>query len=323
MAKKAMTKALIADIGGTNARFALVDEKGIYDHRVFKVADYDGPAEAAQAYLSGITGAKPEVGAFAVAGPAPRDDIFKMTNHKWSFSVSGTRDALSLKRLSLINDFHAMALGVLQIKPDNMLQIGQGTVAPQMNKAVIGPGTGLGVASLVWDERGKYYVVVPSEASHGTLPVKTDREWAVVKQLQEKFGHVSADRVCSGKGLVNLYQAICAVDGREPEQLEAQDISIRAVAKSCPSCVETLDMMLGFLGRVTGNLALASDAHGGVYLCGGVLPKLGLEVVAGSRLRTEFASKGRLSPYLDAIPTFIVTDEFLPLKGLQVHALRA
>ncbi|NBX65484.1 MAG: glucokinase [Proteobacteria bacterium] len=316
-----MTKTLVADIGGTNARFARVDASGIHDEHILKVADYEGPVAAAEAYLKQAGGAWPEAATFAVAGPVTGDS-FTLTNHPWTFTITGTKKALRLSHFDLINDFHAMALGVLKVDADKCLQFGSGIAQVNGNRGIIGPGTGLGVASLVWDARGGYYVPVPSEGPHVTLPVKTDREWAVVKWLlTEKYSHVSAERVCSGKGLLNLYEAICGVDGKIPAPLDPEMITSRALAKTCPICVEVLDMMLGFLGRIAGNLALVSNALGGVYFCAGILPKLGLAVIEDSRLRHEFVSKGRMTAHLEAMPTFLVTDTFLPLKGLHTHAL--
>jgi glucokinase len=280
-----------------------------------------GPVEAAEAYLKQAGGAWPEAATFAVAGPVTGDS-FTLTNHPWTFSVSETKAALNLKYFGLINDFHAMALGVLGVDTGKSLKFGGGSAQLHGNKGIIGPGTGLGVASLVWDMRGGYYVPVPSEGPHVTLPVKTDREWAIVKWLlSEKYSHVSAERVCSGKGLLNLYQAICGIDGKIEDSIDPEMITARALAGTCQSCVEALALMLAFLGRVAGNLALVSNATGGVYFCGGILPKLGLGVIEASTLRHEFVSKGRMTDHLEAMPTYLVTDTFLPLKGLHAHTV--
>jgi len=317
---------LVADIGGTNARFARVDALGIHDEYVLKVADYQGPVDAARAYLARVTASGlPKRATFALAGPVTGDDFFELTNHPWRFSINESRAALGLEQFDLINDFHAMALGILKVAPASVQAIGDGKAIEHGNIGVIGPGTGLGVASLIWDARGGYYVPVPSEGPHVTVPIKTDREWAIVKWLLDnKYSHVSAERVCSGKGLVNLYDTICAIDNKTPEaDIEAETISTRALANSCATCVEAVDLMLGFLGRVAGNLALVSNTRGGVYFCGGILPKLGLDAVLKSRLRDEFIAKGRMTDFINAMPTFLVDEPFLALKGLRVHALGA
>lgn len=319
-----MTGTLVADIGGTNARFAWVDASGVHDEKVLKVGDYPGPVEAARAYLDAIDAPAPRVATFAVAGPVARGaDRFTLTNHPWTFSIEATRKALNLDSFDLINDFHAMALGVLAVDRAQVRQIGGGQADPQGNIGVIGPGTGLGMASLIWDADTARYIPLPGEGGHATVPVATDREWALVKWLLDnKYHHVSLERFCSGKGLVNLYNAINGVDGKVAQDLSPEDISARALDGSCPSCAEAVDTMLAFLGRMAGNLALTNNTAGGIYLCGGILPKLGMDKLETSRLRAEFTAKGRFSDYMQAIPSFVVTDYFLPLKGLHLHANR-
>jgi len=311
---------LIADIGGTNARFALVEGGEIHAETYLKVADFLGPVEAARHYLEG-RGKRPSRAAFAVAGPVTGADAFELTNHPWKFSISRTRQALGLAWFSLINDFHAVALGVLDAAPGSIRQIGGGTAVQNGNIGVLGPGTGLGMASLVFDPHHGY-VAVPGEGAHATVPVNSAREFAVVERLlREKYSHVSVERVCSGKGLVNLYGALRAIDGRELPELAPEDITAKALSGECEVCREALTLMMGFLGRVAGNLALTINATGGIYFAGGILPKLGASYVESSRLRGSFTAKGRFTAYVDRIPTFLIEDPFLPLKGLRRYAM--
>jgi glucokinase len=311
---------LIADIGGTNARFALVEGGEIHAETYLKVADFPGPVEAARHYLEG-RGKPPSRAAFAVAGPVTGADAFELTNHPWKFSISRTRQALGLAWFSLINDFHAVALGVLDAAPGSIRQIGGGTAVHNGNIGVLGPGTGLGMASLVFDPHNGY-VAVPGEGAHATVPVNSPREFAVVEWLlRDKYSHVSVERVCSGKGLANLYGGIRAVDGRELPELAPEDITAKALSGECEVCREALTLMMGFLGRVAGNLALTINATGGIYFAGGILPKLGASYVEGSRLRGSFTAKGRFTAYVDRIPTFLIEDPFLPLKGLRRYAM--
>ena len=194
-----MSAILIADIGGTNARFALVEGGEIHAETYLKVADFPVPVEAARHYLEG-RGKPPSRAAFAVAGPVTGADAFELTNHPWKFSISRTRQALGLAWFSLINDFHAVALGVLDAAPGSIRQIGGGTAVHNGNIGVLGPGTGLGMASLVFDPHNGY-VAVPGEGAHATVPVNSPREFAVVEWLlRDKYSHVSVERVCSGKG---------------------------------------------------------------------------------------------------------------------------
>jgi glucokinase len=316
-----VSSILIADIGGTNARFAIVEDGAIRGEACLKVADFAGPVEAARHYLEGGT-AHPSRAAFAVAGPVTGADAFELTNHPWRFSIAATRHALDLAWLELINDFHAVALGVLDAEPGAIRQIGGGTAVRNGNIGILGPGTGLGMASLVWDPQHGAYVAVSGEGAHSTVPVGSAREFALIEWLRrEKYSHVSVERVCSGKGLANLYQAIRGVDGRELPELTPEDIAARALSGECEACREALTLMLGFLGRVAGNLALTINATGGVYFAGGILPKLGASYVESSRLRGSFTAKGRFTAYVDRIPTFLIEDPFLPLKGLRRYAL--
>ena len=316
-----MSAILIADIGGTNARFAIVEGGEIHHETYLKVADFPGPVEAARHYLDG-RGTRPARAAFAVAGPVTGADACELTNHPWKFSISRTRQALDLAWFSLINDFHAVALGVLDAAPGSIRQIGGGTAVHNGNIGVLGPGTGLGMASLVFDPH-QGYVAVPGEGAHATVPVNSPREFAVVEWLlRDKYSHVSVERVCSGKGLANLYGAIRAIDVRNglPE-LAPEDITAKALSGECEVCREALTLMMGFLGRVAGNLALTINATGGIYFAGGILPKLGASYVESSRLRGSFTAKGRFTAYVDRIPTFLIEDPFLPLKGLRRYAM--
>lgn len=305
---------LIADIGATNARFALADDKGFYEQKVLQCADYPSIVEAAKAYLDGIGQEKPKRAAFAIAGPIS-GDYFEMTNHLWSFSIKETQKSLNLDGFALINDFKAIALGIPHLTDDDLVKVGGGNPQPQGTIGIVGPGTGLGVASLFWD--GRQYRANSGEGGHITMPAKTQREFDLFRTLRYKYSHVSAERVCSGKGLVNLYNAIRILDGRDdlPERT-AEEISNCAMAKTCPVCEEALDKMMGFLGSIAGNLAVTLGAFGGVYIAGGIPAKLG-DYFLTSRFRTEFEAKGRFDSYLKPIPTYLITHPYTAFVGLQ------
>ncbi len=322
---------LIADIGGTNARFAIADDGGIHSEDILKCADYPGLVEAAQAYLKRLKCPVPKQAVFAVAGPVT-GDRFDVINNAWSFSVAETKSALGLERLALLNDFEAIALSVPYLKPEDIRQIGGGKAKPQAPVGVIGPGTGLGVASLFWD--GTHYRAAPGEGGHVTMPAKTQREFDVFQTLlKAKYSHISAERVCSGKGLVNIYNALriledsldrghnnhCVPNADMPDRTP-EDISAAALDKSCPLCVEALDMMLGFLGSVAGNLALTLGAHGGIYIAGGIATQLG-DYFGESRFYEEFLTKGRFKGYLEPVPVSVILHPFPAFIGLQTHFL--
>lgn len=323
---------LIADIGGTNARFALADEHGFTQEKVLQCADYHGLAEAAQEYLKGIEGPRPVRAAFAIAGPV-KGDIFKMTNHVWKFSIEETRLALGLQSFDLLNDFKAVALGIPHLGAEFIQQVGGNHQREEGGAiGIIGPGTGLGVASLTWD--GQRYIPNPGEGGHVTMAAKTQREFDIIQKVKElgpivgideeppgPYSHVSAERVCSGKGLEKIYRAICHLDGRtDLAQRTAGEISKAAIDGSCDVSVESLDKMLGFLGTVAGDLALTVGTKGGVYIAGGIPLKLG-DHFFSSRFRSEFDDKGRMRDFVKDIPTYLITHKFIALVGLQHHLL--
>lgn len=314
-----MSYGLIADIGATNARFALADKAGIYDPQTLACADYPTVVEAARTYLDATaktTGGAPITRAsFAIAGPV-NGDIFRMTNHGWTFSQEETRKALSLDSFHLMNDFEAVALAVPHLRDEDLQKIGGRNAIPHAPIAILGPGTGLGVASLFWD--GQKYRPNPCEGGHVTIPVKTRREFDVIQVLQNKYSHVSAERVCSGKGLVNIYNALRELENNTahaPERTPAE-ISQAAIAQTCPISVESLQMMLGFLGTTAGNLALSLGSFGGVYIAGGIPAKLG-PAFQDSPFYDQFLSKGRFRDYLSPIPVSLITHPYIAFVGLQ------
>lgn len=310
--------SLIADIGATNARFALADESGVSAEKTLPCEDYPTIVDAVKTYLEGLGGLKPSRAAFAIAGPVD-GDYFKMLNHSWEFSIEQTRKTLSLDYFAVMNDFEAVARGVPHLGANDVRQVGGTQTANAKSPiGIIGPGTGLGVASLV-SVNGSYYPV-PGEGGHVTVAARTQREFDLIRTLRYKYHHISAERVCSGKGLVNLYNAIRILDGHEslPDRT-AEQISEAAIQKSCTVCEEALDKMMGFLGNVAGNLAVTLGARGGIYIAGGIPAKLG-EYFFSSRFRADFDAKGRYESYLKPIPTYLITHKSVAFVGLQ-HAV--
>lgn len=308
-----MTK-LIADIGGTNARFALVNDNHISDVEVLPCADYKSPADAAQAYLKG-RGVTPETGAFAVATALDGSDNIAMTNHVWAFSINETCRNIGLQRLKIVNDFAALAHGVPYLGERDRYQLGGGTAMKGMPIGIIGPGTGLGAAGVVFSD-GKP-VVMPTEGGHVTMPATNAREFALFEWLkQSKYHHVSAERVVSGKGMVNVYNAICGVDGVSLPDRTPAEITQAGLDGSCRVCAEVLDLFCHFLGVVAGNLALSYGAGGGIFIAGGIVPKLG-DYFRNSRFRDSFVAKGRFRDYQERIPTFVITHPYPGLEGLK------
>jgi glucokinase len=309
-----MTK-IIADIGGTNARFALVNDNNVISNvEVLPCASFKSPSEAARAYLR-HSGAQPEAGAFAVATALDGSDNVAMTNHVWAFSINETREHIGLKKLKVINDFAALANAVPYLTEKDRYQLGGGEAQKNMPIGIIGPGTGLGVAGIVFAD-GKP-VPFATEGGHVTMPATTEREFRLFEWLiAHKYHHISAERVISGKGIVNLYNAICGLDGMTLPERSPAEITQAALDKSCKVCIEVLDLFCHFLGVAAGNIALCYGAAGGVYIAGGIVPKLG-DYFKGSRFRESYLAKGRFKEYVERIPTFVITHPYPGLEGLK------
>lgn len=314
-----MSVALIADIGGTNVRFGLVDQNGLRDLKYLECSKFVGPAEAARHYFSTLSQPEqPAYGVFAVAGPV-MGDLINFTNIPWAFRQSQVQKELGLKKLEVMNDFKAVALAIPGIDEKLLRKVG-GDTEPMEHapKGVIGPGTGLGVAFLSW--QGDRYRAQPGEGGHVTMPPVNDREFSIFRQLHVKYHHISAERVCSGKGLENLYNAIKVLDQKfDLPDYEAPQISQNAINGSCEVCKEALDLMLAFLGRVSGNLALTLNAQGGIYIAGGIPTKLG-DYFFKSRFLEEFRAKGRMSKLMESIPIYMIKHDAIGLLGLEQRA---
>lgn len=307
--------ALLADIGGTNARFTLRMPDGTdRDERTLACADYPGPTEAAQAYLAMIKPpVAPDRGAFCVACPVLGDDI-ALTNNPWRFSIEAVRKALHLTRLEMVNDFVANALACPALKPEHLVQIGGGAARAGFPIAALGPGTGLGVALMV-PTPGGGWVPVGGEGGHVTLAAQTPREAAVIEAVGRQFDHVSAERLGNGAGLSLLYATLCALDGRKTRDLEPAEVTSAALSAQDGHAVEALTIFCAFLGATAGNLALTAGSMGGVYILGGIAPRI-LEFLKTSPFRARFEAKGRFRAYLEAVPTLVVTAAYPAFIGL-------
>ena len=314
------TLGLIADIGATNARFAMAGPSGVSSEMVLKCADYPTIVDAIEDYLARANPAeRPSRASVAIAGPVT-GDLFEMTNHIWSFSISKTREQLGMTRFNLMNDFKAVALAVPYLTDQQLRQVGTGRSVMQGPIGIIGPGTGLGVASLIWD--GRYYIPVPGEGGHVTMPARTQREFDIFRTLRYKYRNVSAERVCSGKGLHNIYEALRILDGRgDLPDRTPEEISRAALAGECDVCMEALDKMIAFLGCIAGDLALTIGAFGGIYIAGGIVTQLG-DFFDQSRFRQEFLNKGRFEEYLAPIPTYVIQHNFPAFIGLYNDLMR-
>jgi glucokinase len=300
-----VTTWLVGDIGATHARFGLVspDAKLLHSRTL---ADEEYPTiDAALAAFLNERGPLPvpRQGAIAIASPVTGDQI-TMTNHPWSFSIRQLGEQLRFDRLEVINDFTALALALPHLKPEDRLSVGGGNAIPNSPIGVLGPGSGLGVSGLVPTRGG--WIALAGEGGHATMAPATDRESAVLDRMRSHFDHVSAERVLSGPGLVNLYNTLAQLDGIPAKGYTAAQITDLAIRGEDRLCVDATSMFCAMLGTMAGNLALTLGARGGVFIGGGIVPKLGRTFIE-SPFRAHFDAKGRLATYLETIPTFVVT----------------
>lgn len=312
---------LIGDIGGTNARFALVTGEGrdsahLAHVQTLPTAGFADLAEAVQAYLQQVGVAAPAQACIAIANPIDGDWL-RMTNTAWAFSIEATRTRLGLQSLRMLNDWEAMALAAPTFAPHELLALGGGTPVPDAPRGLLGAGTGLGVSSLVRSHAGEW-VPIAGEGGHVTLAPGNAREADILRVLWRRWPHVSAERVISGMGLENLYTALVELngaptDGQAPA-LTAAEIAQRALAGQDALCLEAVETMCVLLGRVAGNLALTLGARGGVYLGGGVLGHLRSHLPR-SGFRAAFEDKGRFAEFLARIPTWLIEAEQPALRG--------
>jgi glucokinase len=308
---------LLADIGGTNARFAWQAQPGaaIEDVATLPCAAYASLDDALQDILQRLGRPAPHRCGIAIANPVLGDQV-RMTNHHWAFSIAAVRTRFGFERLKVLNDFTALALALPDLKPGELRRLGGGEAQPGAAIGLIGPGTGLGVSGLLPDGRGGH-VAVAGEGGHVTLPACTPREREVLAQLAARHGHVSAERAVCGQGLVDLHAVLAAIDAPDepPPALTAADITAAALAYGDARCVEALNLFCAFLGTAAGNLALTLGARGGVYLGGGIVPRLG-RFLDGSPFRDRFEAKGRFKDYLAVIPVFVIESHQSPaLRG--------
>jgi glucokinase len=305
--------SLIADIGATNARFALVGAAGAVEHvRVLACDDYATISDAIAAYLAADSLPSPRAAALAVASPVT-GDLIALTNHPWSFSIAALKQHLALDRLIVVNDFTANALAMPHLHPDERFQVGGGSPAPDAPIAVLGPGTGLGVSGLL--PTGSGWTALSGEGGHATMAPADERESLVLDHMRRRFDHVSAERLLSGPGLDNLYPTLCEIEGVPAAPFTPAQITDRRIGEAEPLCRAALEMFCAMLGTVASDLALILGARGGVYIAGGIVPRLGARF-AETGFRERFEAKGRFRPYLTAIPTYVVTHPILAFLGL-------
>lgn len=313
---------LLADVGGTNVRFALERESMRLDPVVtLKVADFPSLEAAARHYLSSV-GEAPRHAAIGLANPVTRD-LVKLTNHSWAFSVEGMRRAMGLDTLLAINDFTALALALPYLPAQGLEQIRPGQAQASTPSVLIGPGTGLGVSGLIAGHAGAPAVALAGEGGHIEVMPETDDEWVAWHAAQREFGHVSAERLLSGAGLSLIHGALAARAGAAPAApLAPEAVTAGALEQGDPLCLRSLRVFFGLLGSVAADVTLVLGARAGVYIGGGIVPRF-IGALRDSPFCERFLAKGRMRAYLDAVPIFVVTAAHPALLGLSVALSRA
>lgn len=309
---------LLGDIGGTHVRLALKPSPdGPIEHIVkLMLRDHADAISAIEHYLAQVGAAggsmRPRTACIGAAGPVLGDHL-QLFNAPWGFSIEGLRQALGLTRLRVLNDFTVLALALPHLPRAELRQIGGGEPVAGMTMGLIGAGTGLGVSGLVPNLRGEMSPIA-GEGGHVTLPPSNDDEARLIALLRGRFGHVSAERVLSGSGLVVLYEAHAQLAGKPAEALVPADVTHRGLSGQCALCEAALHSFCLFMGTVASNLAVSLGAQGGLFIGGGIVPLLG-EFFERSGFRARFDAKGRYAEYMRRIPVFVIHTPYPALIG--------
>ncbi|HEX7647990.1 MAG TPA: glucokinase [Noviherbaspirillum sp.] len=304
---------LLADVGGTNARFALERAPGQIDTIiVLRCADYEEFADACEAYLAQAGNPPVRHAAIDIANPVDGDEV-KMTNHKWQFSIEATRRRLNFDTLLVVNDFTALAMALPHLEQSHVQQIGGGKARPGGVIGLVGAGTGLGVGGLIPTE-GRW-IALGSEGGHVAFSPMDEREVAILDYCWKTWPHVSAERLVSGPGIEMIYKALAAYRKQNPAAIGTPDIVQRALSGADPLCMEAVECFCSMLGTVAANVAVTLGTLGGIYIGGGVVPRLG-EYFARSPFRVRFENKGRFAGYMGQIPTYVITAPYPAFVGV-------
>lgn len=302
---------LVADVGGTHARFAVVrpGSNGLEEVRTLDVADYPSLEAAVGDYRIQTSAPHIDAAAIAMAGPVHADGAH-LTNGAWGFKTAELARSLNL-RIHLLNDFEALALSLPELATGDVVRIGDGAPKPGAVRIVLGPGTGFGGAALI---DGSPPRVLPGEPGHALLPIRTAAEAEIAARIADPDGHVPVENAVSGPGILATYRACAAIRGVAAPLTSAAGIVEAARNAADPSAVETIDYVITWLGRTAGNLAMQLRAEGGVYIGGGIAPKM-LDLLTGGRFRSAFEEMGRLAEIVRPIPVYVITADAPALLG--------
>ncbi|MDP5135466.1 glucokinase [Rheinheimera baltica] len=314
---KSPAYAIVADIGGTNARFSRVSlaSLALDEVAVFPCADFATLADALLHYQQQKNLQDIKHVAIAIACPVTGDNV-SMTNFHWQFSIQSMQQQLALEALLVINDFTAVAMCLPALTCEQKVKFGQGEVQQGKPMAVLGAGTGLGVAHLL--PVNDIYIPLPGEGGHADWAAQNEQEWFIQQTLAKEYGHVSPERLLSGPGLEAIYRALALYRKQQVEPISASQIATQALSGESELAKATIAQFFASLGSIAGDLALTLSTFGGVYIAGGIVPKL-LPLLESSEFRTRFEAKGRFSAFNRQIATYVVTAEQPGLVGAAVY----
>jgi len=309
---------VVADIGGTNARFAIYtpDGTGTVQHRDqmrFRCRSFDGLSDAIKAYLE-QTGREVDGACISIAAPADGDQI-RMTNLDWSFSIKEYKKTLGLKTLLVINDGVAAALATTAVESSQLENIRPGNVEAHGSRLNLIPGTGFGLGCII-PQNGRW-IPVQSEGGHATLAAVTTEEFEILRIITEQTGRAVNDKVLSGPGMFNIYKALAVVRGQSALDVDAREMTRKALDQEDQLCSDALDLYCTLFGRLAGDLALTLNAHGGIYLSGSLMKRVGADRISKGFNR-GFTDKGRMTAKVDRIPVNLLRLKDQCLLGASV-----
>ncbi|SDY35316.1 glucokinase [Lysobacter sp. yr284] len=317
-------RVLVSDIGGTNARFAMAElargERLLRDSvREYPAAGFASAADAARHFLDEL-GERADAAVFAVAGRVRREEA-RITNHPWQIRAPEIGSALGTPRVALINDFAAQAMAISRLGADDVVAVGAVgwpgfDMGAAQTYAVIGPGTGLGVGGLL--VRNGRCFALETEGGHAGFAPSRPRDMQVLECLMRRFGRVSCERLVSGPGLANLYAAVCEIEGVAAQAWSPAQINAQAAAGDA-RCARAVELFCAAFGSMAGDLVLTLGAWDGVFLAGGVVPKL-LGALQRDSFRAAFEAKGRFAPAMAEVPALAVVHACSGLLGAAAHA---
>jgi glucokinase len=313
-----MSQMFVADVGGTNIRLALVENGSLTHITKYLCKQFDTITDAITHFAHEVNVERFEYGCIAIACPV-NDDLVKMTNHTWAFSKIALEKELKLAQLMVINDFSAVAYSLPTLTKEQVIQIGSGVPAEKGNIAVFGPGTGLGVEHLTWTSGG--WQTLDGEGGHVDFAPNDENDLIVWRYIKAKIGRVPAEELLSGRGLVNIYNALAKHDDIELLFDDPADITKHALAKTDPTCVNAVELFCRVMGSFAGNLALNLCTTGGVFIGGGIASRLG-EFFVNSDFRAKFEDKGNFAGYVKNIPTYLINEPDHGLLGALAYLLQ-